>query len=80
MSTKEEVLNHLKRGNTITPLEALNLFRTMSLAEIVFQLRHEEGYEIKTEIVKSGRKHFARYSLSKYAPIKIQEDKLQLHF
>lgn len=63
MTTKEQVLSHLRSGRTLTPLDALKMFNTMSLAEIVHSLRHEENIDVKTTIMYSGKKHFASYSI-----------------
>jgi hypothetical protein len=59
---KERVLEHLKNGNSLTPLEALNFFGSFRLGAIIFELRHE-GNRIKTEFVKNGKKTFAKYTM-----------------
>jgi hypothetical protein len=56
------ILSHLKKGRTITPLQALNLFGCFRLGARCWDLR-ELGYNIKTTIMKSGKKHFAEYKL-----------------
>jgi len=55
-----QVLKHLEDGSTITPIQALNLFGVFRLADVIFKLRNK-GYDIKTTIVKQGRKRFAEY-------------------
>ena len=70
LSQKERVLEHLMAGNTITPLEALNLFDCFRLSDVIFKLKAdflESGspHRIDTEIIKNGRKRFARYKLIK---------------
>jgi hypothetical protein len=50
---KAKVLNFLKRGNSITPIEALHNFGVFRLSAIVFTLRGE-GYDIKTTMVSNG--------------------------
>jgi hypothetical protein len=52
----------LKKGKTITPLQSWNLFDCFRLGARIFDLR-ELGYNIKTTIIKSGKKHFAEYKL-----------------
>jgi predicted phosphoadenosine phosphosulfate sulfurtransferase len=50
------------QGNSITPLEALKMFGIFRLADVVFKLK-KDGINIKTEIVKDGNKHYAKYRL-----------------
>ena len=61
-SQKSLVLNHLKNDNGITPLEALNKFGAFRLSAIIFDLR-KDGYDIDTEIINNGVKHYANYKL-----------------
>ena len=61
-SQKSLVLNHLKNDNSITPLEALNKFGAFRLSAIIFDLK-KDGYDIDTEIIKNGGKHYANYKL-----------------
>ena len=61
-SQKSLVLNHLKNDNGITPLEALNKFGAFGLSAIIFDLK-KDGYDIDTEIIKNGGKHYANYKL-----------------
>ena len=62
MTQHAAVLDYLKRGNCITPLEALNMFGSFRLGAIIFVLR-AEGYNIATTMVNNGKKHFASYKL-----------------
>lgn len=63
ISQKDLVLNHLKAGFTITPLEALGEYSIYRLAAIIKQLRYE-GWKISTEIKRSVRQRpYAQYSL-----------------
>ena len=64
MSTKEQILNYLEQGHTLTALKALDLFGTMRLAAYVKFLR-EDGIDITTNIITNGSKTFAEYSLGK---------------
>ena len=61
-SQKSLVLNHLKNDNSITPLEALNKFGAFRLSAIIFDLK-KDGYDIDTEIITNGGKHYANYKL-----------------
>ena len=61
------VLNHLKTGAEITPIEALNKYGVFRLGAVIFDLK-QEGYliERRLEYFKkpSGRKgHYAVYKL-----------------
>jgi len=59
---KEAILRHLQSGKTITPLEALNLYGCYRLGARIWDLR-DEGYVIRSENVKQGKKTFASYKL-----------------
>ena len=60
MSQSELILDYLKRGNTLTGLEALNLFGTMKLSTRVSELR-QEGHEILHQMVRRNNKWVAKY-------------------
>lgn len=59
---KENVLRHLKRYGSITPLNALELFGCFRLAAVILRLR-KEGHKIDTNMIKieESEKHFAKY-------------------
>ena len=66
-----DVLNHLKTGAEINPLEALSKYGVYRLGAIIFILRGE-GYNISTRIhhyeKASGKKgHYAVYRLEESA-------------
>jgi len=65
MNQEYEILQYLKQGNSLTPLEALNRFGCFRLGARCWDLK-QKGYNIKSEIFsgKNG-KHFARYKLIK---------------
>lgn len=62
-SKKSAVLDYLKTGASLTPLEAMQIpeIRSMRLAAIIFDLR-DEGYKIINKN-KSGKKNYAEYRL-----------------
>lgn len=62
MTQKEEILNHLKSGKSLTQLEALNKFGCMRLASIVHRLK-TEGHKIEMQMVYNAvsDKRFASY-------------------
>ena len=62
MSQKDMILRYLKDGNSITPIEALNMFGSFRLSAIIFDLK-KDGYNIKANTVKKGKKTFASYRL-----------------
>lgn len=60
-SKKQKVFEHLQRHGTINPLQALNLFHAMRLADIVFRLK-KDGHDIETKLIRTADSHFAEYS------------------
>lgn len=63
ISQEFKILQHLKTGKTITPIDALMEFHCFRLAARVFVLR-EQGWPIHTTKIKSGEKTYAEYSLN----------------
>lgn len=57
-----QIKEYLLAGNSITPIEALNMFGAFRLAAIVFKLK-EQGLNIKTDIISEDNKRFAKYSV-----------------
>lgn len=62
MSQCAQILSHLKRGRTLTPMQALSFWGCMRLAARIDELR-SRGHDIHTEIVKKGGKRYAMYTL-----------------
>ena len=62
MSQKQQILEHLKSGNTLTALEAVTDFGCLQLGARIHELK-KEGNKIKTELVTQGKKNWAVYSL-----------------
>lgn len=61
MAQNEMILEHLLKGWSITPLEALNSYGIFRLGARIYDLR-SRGIRIETENAKgSNGKHFARY-------------------
>ena len=60
---KEQIIKHLMKGKSLTPLKALDKFDCFRLSGRIYELR-EDGHSINTEMInlKSG-KRIARYSL-----------------
>ncbi|MBQ1819186.1 MAG: hypothetical protein II120_03210 [Bacteroidales bacterium] len=60
------ILEHLKKGLSITPIEALSLCGCFRLAARIHDLRHKQGFDnIVTErvLTRSG-KYVAQYRLA----------------
>ena len=62
MNQEQQILNHLREGNAVTPLLALEKFGCMRLASRVHRLR-EQGYKIETRHKRSNDKVYAEYYL-----------------
>lgn len=56
----KKLLEWLKAGHSITPLEALQKFGIMRLSGRIYDLRHM-GYKIVTEWEQSENARYARY-------------------
>ena len=57
------ILDHLQRGNSLTPLEAYQLCGTLACHSQMAELR-KQGYDIQCEMVKTpGGKRVGRYHL-----------------
>lgn len=61
-SKTSHVLAHLVMGDSITPLEALQLYGSLRLSAIIFRLK-ARGYDIGTDLVQVGSSRVARYSI-----------------
>ena len=63
---EQQILDHLKQGKTITPIEALEQHGCFRLSAVILKLR-KSGYEIVThhERNNSGIGSHARYELIK---------------
>jgi len=62
-SQKKLILQYLIDGNSITGLEALSMFGCFRLADVIFRLKTDFGYNIKTEYVQINGKRFGKYTL-----------------
>ncbi len=62
MNQTFEVLMHLKKYGSITPMEALREHHSFRLSSIIHRLR-KEGREIRTELVDGKENRYARYHL-----------------
>lgn len=62
MSQKQAILEYLLSGKSITPLEALDLFKCFRLGARIWDLK-KEGHDIKSELFYDERtdKHYEKY-------------------
>lgn len=62
MTQAQRILRHLERGNKLTHKGAAGMFDCMRLAARIADLRNE-GFDIKTTLIKRKGKQYASYSL-----------------
>ena len=64
MSQSQQILEYMKAGNGITPLDALHKFGCLRLGARIYDLKRD-GHKIVTAIVQDERtgKSYARYSM-----------------
>lgn len=60
MSQNDNILRHLRKGRSLTPIRALERFGTMRLAARVRNLR-DAGHPIHSRLVHRQGKKFAEY-------------------
>jgi len=61
-SQQKNILNHLKKVGSITPLDALEQYGCFRLAAVIFNLR-ADGHKIKTKKITRQGKTYASYKL-----------------
>lgn len=59
-SQHDAILNHLRKGFTITPLDALSEFGCMRLASRIHEIR-QEGVKVNDKVITSGNARFKAY-------------------
>lgn len=64
MSQTEAIAAHLKRGKSLTALEALRKFRCLRLAGRIYELR-AAGMSIYSRTVTRGGKRVAEYGIKR---------------
>lgn len=63
MSQRQDILRHLAKGRTITPLEALSRFGCFRLAARIAEIR-EQGHSVTRDTVRTkGGARVARYRI-----------------
>lgn len=80
ITQKDRVVKYIKDFGSITPGEAFTELGAYRLSAIIYDLKHKDGYNIKTEIERGKNRYgdctcFARYSfieqdeeIMKYVP------------
>lgn len=63
----QKVLEHLQKNNTITSMEAIDLYGATRLSDIIFRLR-KKGYNIETKKIDiidryGNPNHYGKYIL-----------------
>lgn len=81
MSQKSDILEHLQKGNTISRLQALNIFGCFELKARICELE-DDGHKIHTDyemVTKANgkRKKMALYSLE--PPVDLYPDRMPHH-
>lgn len=64
MSQNTKILNYLRKGHSLTPLEALSKFNCWALSSRIAEL-NAQGHQIKSELVAAKGKRFSQYSIAK---------------
>ena len=61
-SQEDLIIDHLKTGQAITPLDALNMYGCFRLGARIFDLK-ERGYPIEKTMIHNNGKKYASYKL-----------------
>jgi hypothetical protein len=64
MSQRQDILRHLAKGHSLTPMEAFKRYRCLSLSQRCGELRRE-GWPVESKLVKVGDKRVASYRIPK---------------
>jgi hypothetical protein len=64
-SQTKQILEHLEKGNTISPIDALNMFGCLRLGARIYELRHGkyDGKVYEIEEVPHEGKQYSVYKL-----------------
>lgn len=61
-SQNAQILGHLKRGKSLTPLQALREFNCLRLGARIYDLK-ESGHNIESTMIEINGKHVAQYAI-----------------
>lgn len=73
MSHNADILNHMEKYGSITPLEALNLYGCFRLSGRIYDLR-KQGIPIRTETVTGKREDGSTYTFARYSIVKEEKN------
>jgi len=59
----QEILAHLKRGDSLNPMQALNMYGCFRLASRINDLKNQ-GHSIDGIMIKRGKKSYKSYCLN----------------
>lgn len=63
-SQRKQIQEWLKKGKSITPIQALELCGCFRLSAVIYVLKYDYGMPIKTEMVyEENGKRYAKYYL-----------------
>jgi hypothetical protein len=66
-SQGDQILAHLRAGNSLTPLEALHKFGCFRLGARIYDLK-QDGHDIHTDLVEIDGKRVACYRIASGGP------------
>lgn len=74
ISQKQQILEYLQKGNTLTGLQGLTIFGSLSIRNRIGELR-KQGYNIQGRTIynEKTKKHYSEYFLSDEPPDTEQE-------
>lgn len=61
-SQRDLILRHLMRGESLTPIQALDLYGCFALSQRIGELKRL-GHDIETVMTRAGRKQYATYRM-----------------
>lgn len=66
LSQEKLVLKHLQEHGSITSMDAIQLYGATRLSAIIYNLRHNEGYTIVTDIETVPTRHGTHSNIARY--------------
>ena len=66
ISKQKMIENHLKSGKTLTQKQCFELYGHLRLSAVIFELRHDRGWDIKTHDKQALDRHKRMCSFAEY--------------
>lgn len=66
LSQTKLVLHHLQKHGSITSYDAIKYYGATRLSAIIYDLRHEEGYDIVTDFEKVTTRYGVKTKVARY--------------